>query len=124
MLNRWIDEALTGFAEEEQHGKEDVVEQLEADAVGKDGVPEQQQVLHGELSAKQQAHPPTEPQIILPFIQSNALVTAYVTLRSAMATITNWKRSKQGQVATLLARLGDVRLDMLWSILPNPPHNP
>lgn len=47
----------TGISDVKQHGDEHVVHQVQSDAVGKQGVPDHQQVLQGELSAEQQANP-------------------------------------------------------------------
>jgi len=52
----------TGVLDIQQHGNEDVVDKVEADSVGKDRVPQHEQILHGELAAEQQTHPPTVPQ--------------------------------------------------------------
>ena len=50
---------LTGVLDVEQHSNEDVVDEVEADSVGKDRVPQHQQILHRKLAAKQKANPPT-----------------------------------------------------------------
>ena len=43
---------LTGVSEVEQHGHKHVIYQVKADTVCKDGVPQDQDVLHGKLPAK------------------------------------------------------------------------
>lgn len=51
--------ALTSVSDVEQHGHEDVVNQSQGEAIGEQGVPDHQEVLQWELSAKQQTHPPS-----------------------------------------------------------------
>lgn len=48
----------TGVSDVEQHGYEDVVHQVQGDAVSEKGIPHHQQVLKRKLAAKQQTHPP------------------------------------------------------------------
>lgn len=48
----------TSVSDVEQHGNEDVVHQVQSDAVSEQGVPHHQQVLERELTAEQQAYPP------------------------------------------------------------------
>ena len=45
--------ALTRLAQIEEHGDKDVVDESEAGAVGEKRVPDDQQVLHGELAPEQ-----------------------------------------------------------------------
>lgn len=52
----------TSISDVEQHGHEDVVHQIQSDAVGKQSVPHHQQVLQGKFTAEQQANPPAERQ--------------------------------------------------------------
>lgn len=52
----------TSVSDVKQHGHEDVVHQVQSDAVGKQGVPHYQQVLERELAAKQQTDPPAARQ--------------------------------------------------------------
>ena len=49
---------LTRVPDVQEHGHKHVVHQVQGDAVCKQGVPHHQQVLQGELPAKQQTHPP------------------------------------------------------------------
>lgn len=48
----------TGVSDVEQHGHEDVVHQVQRDAVGEQSVPHHQQVLERELAAEEQTDPP------------------------------------------------------------------
>ena len=54
--NYW--QQLTRVSQEHKHRDKDVVNKVKADTIGKYGIPEDKQVLHGELSPKQQAEPP------------------------------------------------------------------
>ena len=50
---------LTEIPYVEHHSHKDVVHQVKANTISKYSVPQHQQVLHGELSSKQQAQPPS-----------------------------------------------------------------
>lgn len=52
----------TGVSDVEQHGHEDVVHQVQSDAVSEESVPHHQQVLERKLAAEQQTHPPAAGQ--------------------------------------------------------------
>jgi hypothetical protein len=54
-----ITKKLTGILYVQKHGNKNVVNEVKRDAVGKDGVPQHEKILHGEFSAKEKAHPTT-----------------------------------------------------------------
>lgn len=74
----------TRVSDVEQHGHEDVVHQVQSDAVSEERVPHHQQVLERKLPAEEQTHPPAagetpEVAVCTPRSASGACVAAILT---------------------------------------------
>lgn len=52
----------TSISDVKQHGHEDVVHEIQGDAVSEQSVPHHQQVLEGKFTTEQEANPPAERQ--------------------------------------------------------------
>ncbi len=88
--------ALTEVPYVEQHGDEDVVDEIEADPVGEDGVPHDEQVLHRELASEQQPHPPATTRAPHPDYRSTREV--HPDYRPAHEVIADYRSTHRGHL--------------------------
>ena len=85
---------LTDVPQVQQHGHEDVVDEVETDPISKYSVPHSKQVLHGELTAEQQSHPPAERERNTLF--NDALNTFYLRLYGVRYMVKDHSESEKG----------------------------